>query len=147
LAAKGPMIMLAGEPGVGKTRIAQELADLSEQRGFRALWDWCYERHGAPPFWPWLQAIRSYVEETHAERLREEMGSRAANIAEILPELRSKLEEREGHPTLVPCWQPAKVGHSRKGEIRGKWRCYGTPGAGGCSVCVGLRSELPPPFW
>jgi hypothetical protein len=33
------------------------------------------------------------------------------------------------------CWQPAKVGHFRKGEIRGKWRCSGTPGAGGCSVC------------
>ena len=52
LAAKGQMIMLAGKLGVGKMRIAQELADLSEQRGFRALWDWCYERHGAPPFWP-----------------------------------------------------------------------------------------------
>jgi hypothetical protein len=33
------------------------------------------------------------------------------------------------------CWQPAKVGHFRKGEIRGKWRCCWTPAAGGCNVC------------
>ena len=44
------------------------------------------------------------------------------------------------------CWQPAKVGHFRKREIRGKWRRSGTPVAVGCSVCVGLRSELSPPF-
>ena len=44
------------------------------------------------------------------------------------------------------CWQPAKVGHFRKGEIRGKWRRSGTPAAVGCSVCVGLRTGLSPPF-
>jgi len=49
-------------------------------------------------------------------------------------------------PLLCRCWQPAKVGHFRKGEIRGKWTCSGTSVAGGCSVCVGLRSELSPPF-
>ena len=43
------------------------------------------------------------------------------------------------------CWQSAKVGHLRKGEIRRKWRRSGTPVAVGCSVCVGLRFELSPP--
>ena len=43
-----------------------------------------------------------------------------------------------GHPILGSrhaCWQPAKVGHFRKGEIRGKCRRSGTPATGGCSVC------------
>ena len=48
LAAKGQMVMLAGEPGIGKTRLAKELASLSEQRGARVLWGWCYERQDAP---------------------------------------------------------------------------------------------------
>lgn len=42
LAGRGQMVMLAGEPGIGKTRLAQELAGLAEQRGARVLWGWCF---------------------------------------------------------------------------------------------------------
>ena len=70
VAERGRMVMLAGEAGIGKTRLAQEIASLSEQRGARVLWGWCYERQGAPLYWPWLQLIRPYVDETEADRLR-----------------------------------------------------------------------------
>jgi len=46
------MVMLAGEAGIGETRLAQENASLSEQRGARVLWGWCYELQGAPLYWP-----------------------------------------------------------------------------------------------
>ena len=52
VAGRGRMVMLAGEAGIGETRLAQENASLSEQRGARVLWGWCYEQEGAPPFWP-----------------------------------------------------------------------------------------------
>ena len=42
------MVMLAGEPGIGKTRIAQELAHYAEAQGARLLRGWCYEGEGAP---------------------------------------------------------------------------------------------------
>ena len=38
LSGRGRLVMLAGEPGIGKTRTAQELAVLAEQRGAQVLW-------------------------------------------------------------------------------------------------------------
>ena len=49
MSGQGRMVMLAGEPGIGKTRTAQELALRAEQRGAQVLWGWCYESEGAPP--------------------------------------------------------------------------------------------------
>jgi hypothetical protein len=42
------MIMLAGEPGIGKTRTGQKLASLAESRGAKVIWGWNYEGEGAP---------------------------------------------------------------------------------------------------
>jgi len=52
LAGRGQMVMLAGEPGIGKTRLAQELVTHAEGLGAQTLWGWCYEHAGAPPYWP-----------------------------------------------------------------------------------------------
>ena len=49
VAGQGQLVMLAGEPGIGKTRTAQELASYAESLGSQVLWGWCYERDGAPP--------------------------------------------------------------------------------------------------
>ncbi len=63
LSGHGQLVMLAGEPGIGKTRTAQEIGAHAEARGVRVLWGRCYEGEGAPPYWPWVQVIRSYVTE------------------------------------------------------------------------------------
>ena len=42
LSGQGRLIMLAGEPGIGKTRTAQELGVLAEQRGAQNLWGRCH---------------------------------------------------------------------------------------------------------
>ena len=49
LAGRGQMVMLVGEPGIGKTRTAQELTTYAETQGARVLWGRCYEEEGAPP--------------------------------------------------------------------------------------------------
>ena len=54
LTGHGRMVVLAGEPGIGKTRTAEELAVLAETRGAQVLWGRCYEEQGAPPYWPWV---------------------------------------------------------------------------------------------
>ena len=94
--------MLVGEPGIGKTRTAQELAAYAETRGAQVLWGRCYEEEGAPPYWPWVQPIRSYVQQRDAERLLSEMGPGAADIAEIVPEIGRKLTDLEPPPALQP---------------------------------------------
>ena len=63
ISGQGRLVMLAGEPGIGKTRTAQELVCYAEAQGAKVLWGWCYEGEGAPPYWPWLQPLRSYVQQ------------------------------------------------------------------------------------
>ena len=91
LSGRGRMVTLAGEPGIGKSRTAQELATYTGLRGAQVLWGRCYEEQGAPPYWPWVQAIRSYVREKESEELRTEMGAGAEDIAEIVSDVRERL--------------------------------------------------------
>ena len=53
LSGRGRLVMLVGEPGIGKTRTAQELATYAGLRGAQVLWGRSYEEQGAPPYWPW----------------------------------------------------------------------------------------------
>src|SRR5690242_1544985 len=69
VAGHGRIVMLAGEPGIGKTRTAQELADHASRRGAVVLWGRCHEEAGAPPYWPWVQIIRAILRDTGAEAL------------------------------------------------------------------------------
>ena len=55
ISGQGRLVMLTGEPGIGKTRVAQELAGAAESQGMRVFWGRCYEGLGAPPFWPWVR--------------------------------------------------------------------------------------------
>ena len=84
----GRIVMVAGEPGIGKTRTAAELEAYAEERGCHVLWGRCYEEAGAPPYWTWVQPIRSYVEKVDSVRLREEMREGAFEISDIVPEVR-----------------------------------------------------------
>lgn len=94
------IVMLAGEPGIGKTSTAREFTEYAVSQGAQALWGRCYESIGMPPYWPWVQAIRSYVREHDTEQLPSEMGSGAADIAEIVPEIRVRLPDLETAPGL-----------------------------------------------
>ena len=91
LSGRGRLVTLVGEPGIGKTRTAQELATYAGLRGAQVLWGRCYEEQGVPSYWPWVQAIRSYVRESNPERLLSEMGAGAADIAEIVSDVRTQL--------------------------------------------------------
>jgi len=101
LSGRGRLVMLAGEPGIGKTRTAQELSVYATQRGAQVFWGRCYENPGAPPYWPWVQIIRSYVRERDAEQIRAEMGGAAADIAEIVPDVRHALPDLPSAPSLT----------------------------------------------
>ncbi|HEU0020901.1 MAG TPA: AAA family ATPase, partial [Dehalococcoidia bacterium] len=102
LSGQGRVIMLVGEPGIGKTRTAEELAAYAEKAGAQILWGWCCEESGAPPYWSWVQPLRSYIQHQDPEQLRSQMGAGAADIAEIIPEVREKLPGLEPSPVLEP---------------------------------------------
>jgi DNA-binding CsgD family transcriptional regulator len=74
------LVLVAGEPGVGKTRLATEAADLARARGFHVAWAHCRETEGAPAYWPWTQALRAVLRQVPAEDHPEE----AADLAPLL---------------------------------------------------------------
>ena len=88
LAGRGRLVLLVGEPGIGKSRLADELSRHSSGRGARVLVGRCWEAGGAPAYWPWIQALRAYVRDADSETLRMELGAGAPEVAQILPELR-----------------------------------------------------------
>jgi tetratricopeptide (TPR) repeat protein len=89
-AGRGRLVLLAGDPGIGKTRTAEELAVHARVEGADVLWGRCHEGEGAPAYWPWLQVIRAYARARDPETLRSEMGSGAGAIAQIAPEVRDR---------------------------------------------------------
>lgn len=82
-AGVGQVVLLAGQPGIGKTRTAQAIAERSAAAGMGVLWGRCPEEPGAPPYWPWVQLIRTHVER-HGQA---SLGASARWIADIIPEL------------------------------------------------------------
>lgn len=93
LSARGKLVMLAGEPGVGKTRLARQIAAQARQQGALVLWGKSYAEQEAPPYWPWVQAIRSYVRSCNLEKLEKEMGFAAPIIAEIVEDIKARMPD------------------------------------------------------
>ena len=84
-------VVLAGDAGMGKTRLCQELASEAARRDIPALWGRCFEEPGAPPFWPWTQAVRALLETWDDTYLRAMVGEGPGPIAALVPELNVRL--------------------------------------------------------
>jgi DNA-binding SARP family transcriptional activator len=84
----GRLVLLVGEPGIGKSRLAEEALRIAHQRRARVLVGRCWEAGGAPAYWPWVQALRSYLHDCDRDLLRTQLAAGAGDVAHLLPELR-----------------------------------------------------------
>ncbi|MGH7806445.1 MAG: ATP-binding protein, partial [Candidatus Binatia bacterium] len=107
-AGRGRLFLVAGEPGIGKTRLVEEVALEAARSGAIALWARCREWPGAPPFWPWIQALRDLVARASRERLGRWLGPGATSLTQLLPELRGRFADLE---------QPAVAADSEHGRF------------------------------
>jgi class 3 adenylate cyclase/tetratricopeptide (TPR) repeat protein len=92
-AGAGALVMVVGEPGIGKTRTAEELAELARRGGARVLAGRCYEGEWAPPYGPFVEAIEAYAGAVTPDELRRDLGPGAPPLARLVPSLRERLPD------------------------------------------------------
>lgn len=95
LQGRGGLALVAGEAGIGKTRLIEELASSAHARGIPVLWGRCREGEGAPAFWPWLQILRGLLRDQTAAAFQAGLDPAAVDFASLLPAL-------HGEPPGVP---------------------------------------------
>jgi hypothetical protein len=89
LSGHGSLVMLGGGPGVGKSRLAMEMAAYASRVGFRCLVGHCYERDEPFPYLPFVEIIESSLAQAASlDDYRRRMGDNAAELAQIAPSLR-----------------------------------------------------------
>jgi class 3 adenylate cyclase/tetratricopeptide (TPR) repeat protein len=88
---RGRLMLLFGEPGIGKTRTAQELATYARLRNAKVLTGRSYEGEGAPAYWPWVQIARAYIQDADPDALATDMGPGARDLAQVIDEVRERL--------------------------------------------------------
>lgn len=108
LAGRRQLILISGEAGIGKTRCAEALADLAEDQGALVLWGRCREEAGAPPYWPWVQILRGYVDASSLDEVRLNMGAAVKDIAALVPELLDSSEATHLKRDVVTDSSPAR---------------------------------------
>jgi class 3 adenylate cyclase/tetratricopeptide (TPR) repeat protein len=90
---RGGLILVAGEPGIGKTRLAEEVAARAERRGAFVLWGRCFEGEWAPPYAPFAEALAPHIAVAAPDELRADLGTGAAPLSQLVPRLRDLLAE------------------------------------------------------
>ena len=74
----GRVVLLGGEPGIGKTRLAQQAAAMALARGMATAWGWSAADSGSPAYWPWTQVLRAIDE---AQPTREQRPAKPSTIS------------------------------------------------------------------
>jgi len=108
LAGRSQLVLISGEPGIGKTRCAEALADVAEDQGALVLWGHCCEEAGAPPYWPWVQILRAYVDASSLDEVRLNMGTAAKDIAALVPELLDSSQHTPQTSSAIANSSPAR---------------------------------------
>jgi predicted ATPase len=102
-AGHGGVIAVGGEPGIGKTSVAQAGGGLARAGGGIVLWGRCFEGEWAPPYGPWVEILSDLVASLDPERLgglAAGLGPGAAALAALVPLLGAALPP-EAAPALL----------------------------------------------
>ena len=88
---RGRVVLVTGEPGIGKTALVRAFVERATLRGAASAWATCWDGGGAPAYWPWMQIARTLARHEDAAALRAGLGDAAPWIAGLLPELAATL--------------------------------------------------------
>jgi tetratricopeptide (TPR) repeat protein len=100
---RGHAVLLSGEPGAGKTRLAREMTVQAALDGAVVLTGGCYEYEATTPYLPFVEAFRRWVrDEKDDERLRAVVGESGHQIGKLAPEVERRLGPCPNCPPLPP---------------------------------------------
>jgi tetratricopeptide (TPR) repeat protein len=102
VAGHGSVVQIIGEPGSGKTSLAEQFLTYAQLRGAGTLRSHCHESEGAPAYWPWVQLLRSLVTTRSIEQVLAMMGEAASAIVTLDADIRKRLPEMAAGPVLEP---------------------------------------------
>jgi len=91
---RGRLVLISGEPGIGKSTLAAALADEAAAQGVRVSTARAPETAGAPPYWLWTQTLRSDLASGGQATVSQFPTPARQVLARILPELRAPQRER-----------------------------------------------------
>jgi tetratricopeptide (TPR) repeat protein len=100
IGGRGRLCLIAGEPGIGKTRLAECVAASAAGRGATVIWGRCWEGEGAPAFWPWVQVIRTHLRQCDVGTVAGWLGAGGPQVAQVVPEVRELLPDLPAAPPL-----------------------------------------------
>jgi tetratricopeptide (TPR) repeat protein len=99
----GRVVTIAGAPGVGKSRIANEVSTDASQRGFLVLTGNCYDLDDSVPFIPFVEIFEAALAcAASPEVFREALGENATAIARVMPQLRRLFPDIPPPPQISP---------------------------------------------
>jgi DNA-binding SARP family transcriptional activator/tetratricopeptide (TPR) repeat protein len=90
VAGERRVVLLAGEPGVGKTRLAAELAARTHKEGAVVLAGRCDEDLGVP-YQPFVEALRHFVDHAPVGELKYRLGRYGGELARLMPDLNERV--------------------------------------------------------
>ena len=99
---RGSSFLLVGEPGIGKSRLADEVSRLAFERGVPTVLGRAWEAGGAPAYWPWLDVLGGLAQKADASFLQNGLGPGADRLADIVPELGARLGQPGANVAASP---------------------------------------------
>ena len=112
----GALILIGGEPGVGKTRLAEEVLAEAREREFRSLVGRCYESDAPPPYLPFVEVLEAGAKEVDRETFRLALGDAAGEVAKVMPQLRTLFDDLPA-PLEIPPEQERRYLFNSIGEF------------------------------
>lgn len=101
-AGNGGVVLVAGEPGVGKTRLVAQFAERAQAEGWLVLFGRSEESEGMPPYLPFMEALAAYVRTCPEDELRSHIAVSGPAVALLAPEIRQNVADLPPNEPLSP---------------------------------------------
>jgi tetratricopeptide (TPR) repeat protein len=98
----GGCILLAGEAGIGKSCLIEELKQQATSEKFTILQGQCFEQSLSFPYAPWIDALRAFFAPLGASKIKKLLGPLAPEFMKLLPELALLIPQIQPSPPLEP---------------------------------------------